>query len=117
MSSTLTPTTLTIDTVSADMILTGGTAFTTASDFVIAEPQEGKLLLVFAVTTAGVCTVGAGTYIGAGVGSMAVTLPINDTLFLVLSSSRFKTGTAGAGTINLTFDATAVGTLRLFYLP
>jgi precorrin-6B methylase 1 len=115
----LTPTTLTLDTASATLAIASQTAFTDASDIDIAYPQEGKLLIIINSTYAGAntATIAAGDGLASGVGDYEITTAQNGVYYVVISSSRFKTLAAGAGTINVTFGTSNTGFIHALYIP
>jgi hypothetical protein len=118
--ATLTPTTLTKDaTAPTDLKIASGTAFTDATSLDCVFPQEGKLLLVINSTYAGANSVviAAGDFIGAGVGNLTVTTAQNGVYYIPISSTRFKTGAAGAGTVNITFGTSNTGFVRALIIP
>jgi hypothetical protein len=122
MSTTLTADTLAMDTFSATMPLSAagnGEAFTASSDFVVAYPTEGKLLLCVNSTYAGASTVliTAGDGLGSGVGTYTYATAQDGVYYLIMSSSRFKTLAAGAGTVNITFGTLNTGFIRAFNIP
>jgi len=117
--TTLTPTTMTVNTATATLPIASQTAFTDASSFTIAYPQEGKLLLIINSTYAGANTavIEAGDGLGSGVGDLSITTAQNGVYYLVVDSSRFKTLAAGAGTINVTFGTSNTGFIHALYIP
>ena len=118
--ATLTATTLTADTTTpTTLAIAAGTAFTDATTLDVAYPQQGKLLLIINSTYAGANTavIAAGDYIGSGVGTLTVVTAQNGVYYLPISSSRFKTGAAGAGTVNITFGTSNTGFVRALIIP
>lgn len=118
--ATLTATALTLNTASANLVMSGGTAFTDATTLDVAFPQEGKLLIIINSTYAGANTATIGTgadYIGAGVGTITVTTAQNGVYYIVVSSSRTKVGAAGAGTVNIIFGTSNTGFVRALTIP
>jgi len=115
-TATITATALVRNTISADLIPSGGTAFTDASTLEVAYPREGKLLLVICQTAADTktVTITAGEYLAAGVGAYTFTAPQNDVLYLVVDSDRFKDFD---GMLNITFSTSATGFVRAISLP
>lgn len=112
----ITPTTLSVNTVSADLPITAGTAIVAANTNTIAYPKEGKLLIILNNTFAGakVFTFAAGDYYSEGQGNLALSLAQDDVKYIVLESSRFKDSD---GNINLTYEAATTGFVMAFYLP
>jgi len=115
-TATITATALVKDTISADLIPAGGTAFTDASTLEVAYPREGKLLLIICQTAADTKTVTlhSGEFMGAGVGDYTFNAPQNDVLYLLPSSTRFKDAD---GMLNITFLTSATGFVRAISLP
>jgi hypothetical protein len=122
----LTATALTKNTVSDDLTMTGGTAFTDASSHTFYLRQEGKQILLVDNTYAGTTTVtvAAGEYIGA----KAVSFDVAQSYSLVaidLSSFNVKafgtgtdaTGTDVAGVATITFSTDGTGYVRVISLP
>lgn len=114
--TTITATALAVNTASADLPVTAGTAINASNTMRIAYPREGKLFLVLNNTYAGskVVTVKAGAYISEGIGDYAITMAQDDVVFLVVDSSRFKDFD---GYINLSFAASMTGFVQAFSLP
>ena len=127
MATAITATSISKDTATADLIISGGTAWTEATEAEIEYPREGKLLIVLQNTdsTTATATVAAGGYLAAGKGSLDVSLPQNDVIYLLLSSDRFKAqgagtqATAADGKITITFASagTGAGFIRALSLP
>jgi hypothetical protein len=94
-----------------------GEAFTDASSFDVAFPEEGKLLLRINSTLAGAGTVVIGAtqdYLGKGVGTLTVVTAQNGVYYLPLSSSRFKDFD---GTVRITFGTSNTGFISAFTIP
>jgi len=124
----LTATALTKDTVSADLTMTGGTAFTSGSSHTFYLRKEGRQILLVDNTYAGTITVtvAAGGYLAAGKGAMTFDVAQNYALVAIdVSSDRFKaqgagtdaTGTDVPGVVTITFSASATGFVRVISLP
>ena len=115
-TTTITPTTLALDTQSADLPITGGTAIVAGNDHKIAYPQQGKLLIVLNNTYAGSkdFTVGAGDFLAAGQGALTIAMAQDDVRFLVLNSDRFKDSD---GNVVITVASSTTGFIMAFYLP
>ena len=122
----LTAIALTKDTVSADLTMGGGTAFTDASSHTFYLRQEGRQILLVDNTYAGVLTVtvAAGGYLGA----VAQTFVVAQGYLLVaidLSSIKSKaqgvgtdaTGTDVPGVATITFSTSGTGFVRVISLP
>lgn len=124
--SLLTATALTKDTVSADLTMTGGTAFTDASSHTFYIPTEGKTLLLVDNTYAGTLTVSvaAGAYIGAKASTFTVA---QSYALVIIDLSGFKHKAFGAGTdssgtnvggvVTITFSTSGTGFVRVVTLP
>jgi hypothetical protein len=126
--SLLAATVLTKDTASADLTMSGGTAFTDASSHTFYLRKEGRQLLLVDNTYAGVLTVtvAAGGYLAAGKGAMTFTLAQGVLLEAIdISSDRFKaqgagtdaTGTDVPGVATITFSTSGTGFVRVISLP
>jgi hypothetical protein len=95
----------------------GGEAFTDASSFDVAYPQEGKLLLRINSTLAGAGTVVIGAtadYYGSGVGTLTVVTAQNGVYYVPISSTRFKDFN---GTVRITFGTSNTGFISAFTIP
>lgn len=114
--TTLTPTALTRNTVSADLPIASGTAIDATKTMEVVYPREGTLVLVLNNTFAGakVFTVSAGDYSASGVGSYVITMAQDDVRFLILDSNRFK---QNDGVIELSFEADTTGFVIALQLP
>lgn len=97
----VTPTQLVLDTVSADLIGTGGVSAATTSDgWAIAAPVESPgshdqaiIIRFWNDATAATVTVNSGDNppaARAGLGDYTFALPANDVLYLVADPSRFR---------------------------
>lgn len=114
--TTVTATALAVNTPSADLPVTAGTAINASNTMQIAYPREGKLYLVLNNTYAGskAITVTAGEYLSNGIGALTVTMAQDDVFHLIVDSSRFKDFD---GFINLSFAASMTGYVQAFSLP
>lgn len=114
--TTVTATDLAVNTASADLPVTAGTAINASNTMKVAYPREGKLFLVLNNTYAGakVVTITAGEYISEGIGDYAISMAQDDVKFLIVDSSRFKDFD---GYVNLSFEASMTGYVQAFSLP
>lgn len=118
--ATLTARTLVQDTTTPSSYpIASGTAFTDATSLDVAYPIHGKLVLVINSTYAGANTVvvNSGDYIASGVGDLTIVTAQNGVYYVPISSSRFKTGAAGAGTVNITFGTSNTGFIEALLIP
>lgn len=118
--ATLTARTLTADTTTPSTYpIASGTAFTDATTLDVAYPQHGKLVLVLNSTYAGAntITIAAGDFIASGQGNLVVVTAQNGVYYVPITSSRFKTGAAGAGTVNITFGTSNTGFVEALIIP
>jgi hypothetical protein len=115
-TATVTATALTLNTATADIVMSGGTAFTDASTLEIAYPREGKLLIMINSTYAGANTaiVEAGEFLSNGQSTITVTTAENGVYAIVIESSRCKDFD---GMVNLTFGTSNTGFVRALSLP
>ena len=115
-TATITATALVKNTISADLIPSGGTAFTDASTLEVAYPREGKLLLIINQDAADTktVTIEAGEYTSSGVGDYTFDAGQNDVLYILVDSDRFKDFD---GMLNITFWTGATGFVRAISLP
>lgn len=118
----ITPTALAVNVASADLKIAGGTAIVHAATDTIVYPREGKLIIVLNNTFAGakIVTIGAGDALGAGVGSMDISIAQDAVEYLVLDSARFKTfgvAATGGGVITIDYEAAMTGFVMALSLP
>lgn len=109
----ITPTTLAVNTASANLAITGGTAIVAADTFKIPYKKQGSLVVMLNNTFTGAkqFTFAAGD---TGLpqtkqGNLVVSLAQNDVKFIVLDSARFVNKD---GTVNLTFESGTTGFVR-----
>lgn len=114
--TSLTANALVKDTVSADLVISGGTAIDATKTMQVLYPIEGKLLLVINNTFAGSknFTLKAGSFLSAGQGDYTFAVGQNDVVYLVVSSTRFKDSD---GYLNITFEDSTTGFVRAIALP
>ena len=114
--TTLTPTALVKNTVSANLPVAGGTAIDADKTMQVLYPREGKLLLIFNNTAAGAkdFTISAGQYISSGIGAYTFSMAQDDVRFLVLDSTRFKDFD---GLVSIEFADSTTGFVQAFSLP
>ena len=114
--TTLTATQLALNTVSADLPVTGMTAIDATKTMEVAYPQQGKLLLVLNNTYAGekVFTISAGEYLGLGQGAYAIAMAQADVRYLVVDSMRHK---KMDGVLEISFAASTTGFVGAFLIP
>jgi hypothetical protein len=119
--ATLTARTLVADTTTPSSYpIASGTAFTDATTLDVAYPKHGKLVLVINSTYAGANSVVIGTggdYIASGQGTLTVVTAQNGVYYEPITSSRFKVGAAGAGTVNITFGTSNTGFIEALLIP
>ena len=116
MATTITPTALVKNTASANLAMSGGTAFTDATEAVIDYPREGSLLIVINSTYAGAntFTVKAGEFLSSGQGDIETPTAQNGVYFIPVESSRVKDFD---GDITVTFGTSNTGFIRAIQLP
>jgi len=114
--TTLTATSLSRNTVSADLPVTAFTAIDADKTMKVAYPREGKLVLILNNTTAGskVFTISAGEYHANGVGDYEITMAQDDVRFLVVDSDRFKDFD---GNVAIEFEDSTTGFVGALSLP
>lgn len=118
--ATLVARTLVADTTTPTTYpIASGTAFTDATTLDVAYPVHGKLVLVINSTYAGAsnAVVAAGDFLAAGVGVLTIITAQNGVYYVPITSSRFKTGAAGAGTVNITFGTSNTGFIEALLIP
>lgn len=116
MATTITPTTLVKNTASANLVMSGGTAFTDATEAKIDFPREGSLLIIINSTYAGAstATVAAGEFLSSGQGPITITTAKDGVYYIVVESSRVKDFD---GDITVTFGTSNTGFIRAIQLP
>lgn len=114
--TTLTATALAVNTVSADLPVTGFTAIDADKTMQVLYPREGKLVLILNNTTAGAknFTISAGEYISEGIGDYVIAMAQDDVRFLVIDSSRFKDFD---GLVSIEFEDSTTGFVGALSLP
>lgn len=115
-TTTITPTALAKNTVSADLPVAGLTAIVAANEHKIAYEKDGKLLIVLNNTYAGSkdFTIGAGDFLAAGQGALTIAMAQDDVRYIVVDSDRFKDSD---GNIVITVAASTTGFIGAFTLP
>jgi hypothetical protein len=115
-TATVTATALILNTASANVVMSGGTAFTDVSTLEIAFPRDGKLLILINSTYAGANTavITAGEFLSNGQGAITITTAQNGVYAIVVESSRTKDFD---GRVNITFGTSNTGFVRALSLP
>jgi hypothetical protein len=115
-TATVTATALTVNTATANIVMSGGTAFTDASTLEVAYPKDSRLLILINSTYAGANTavVTAGEFLSAGQGAISITTAQNGVYGIVVESSRTKDFD---GMVNITFGTSNTGFVRALLIP